>query len=263
MLAPKTRPAAASRPRGGARGLGRPGAAQPALPHASRHTAWLFDLDNTLHNASHHAFKALNVSMSDYIVEHLGLQRREADALRARYWQRYGATLLGLARHHGVDVHHFLAETHRLPGLEDSLHGHAHDLAALRRLPGRKFLLTNAPLAYALRVLGALGLSREFEAVIGFEQMRMFGQHRPKPDARMLRWLVARLKVPPGRCVLVEDTLVHQKAARSVGMRTVWMQRWVRQAGRGGAFDLRLRRRPVYVDRRVHGLVELLRWRRV
>lgn len=218
---------------------------------------WLFDLDNTLHNASHHAFRALNVSMSEYIVEHLGLERRAADALRAHYWQRYGATLLGLARHHGVDVHHFLAETHRLPGLEQAVHGHAHDLAALRRLPGRKLLLTNAPLAYAQRVLKVLGLAGEFELLIGFEQMRMFGQHRPKPDARMLRWLAARLKVSPGRCILVEDTLMHQKAARSVGMRTVWLQRWLRLAARGTASSPRLCRRPAYVDRRIHGLSAL------
>lgn len=221
---------------------------------------WLFDLDNTLHNASHHAFRALNVSMSDYIVEHLGLGRAEADRLRAHYWQRYGATLLGLSRHHGVDVHHFLAQTHRLPGLEQAVHGHAHDLAALRRLPGRKLLLTNAPLAYAQRVLRVLGLEREFEALIGFEQMRMFGQHRPKPDARMLRWLAAQIKVAPRRCVLVEDTLVHQKAARSVGMRTVWLQRWLRRAQGGHGSVARLTRRPAYVDRRVHGLAELLPW---
>ena len=78
------------------------------------------------------------------------------DALRRRYWQRYGATLLGLVRHHGVKPAHFLHETHRLPGLEQRVRGHAHDLAALRRLPGRKLILTNAPAAYARRVLDVL-----------------------------------------------------------------------------------------------------------
>ena len=51
----------------------------------------------------------------------------------------------------------------------------------------------------------------------------MFGQWRPKPDARMLRAVAVHLGVPPARCVLVEDTLQHQKAARRVGMRTVDM----------------------------------------
>ncbi|HEX2010032.1 MAG TPA: HAD-IA family hydrolase [Roseateles sp.] len=226
----------------------------------SARTIWLFDLDNTVHNASHHVFGALNVAMTDYIVRHLGVERGEANRLRSLYWARYGATLLGLVRHHGVRVDHFLAETHELPGLEALVHSHAHDLAALRRLPGRKILLTNAPAAYARRVLGALGLARLFERVVGFEAMRMFGQHRPKPDARMLRWVAARHRLPLRRCVLVEDTLVHQKAARSVGMGTIWMQRWVGQ--HGPEAGTRLRRRPAYVDRRVSSLADLARWPR-
>jgi putative hydrolase of the HAD superfamily len=59
--------------------------------------------------------------------------------------------------------------------------------------------------------------------------------------------------------VLVEDTLMHQKSARAVGMRTIWVQRWVRQASRVAGAEARLGRRPAYVDRRVHGLPELLR----
>lgn len=226
---------------------------------------WLFDLDNTLHNASARVFAELNVAMTDYIVRHVQVERAEANRLRALYWHRYGATLLGLERHHGVDAGHFLHHTHALPGLESHVHSHAHDLAALRRLPGRKILLTNAPLAYAQRVLQALNLSHCFERVIAMEQMRMFGQLRPKPDARMFRHVLARLHLRVGQCVLVEDTLVHQKTARRLGMQTVWMQRWLHEAKSGApaapiaAAQPRLRRRPVYVDQRVHSLAELLR----
>ncbi len=218
-------------------------------------TVWLFDLDDTLHDATGAVMGELRQAMGAYIEEHLRLTRAESDALRRRYWLRYGATLLGLVRHHGVRAAHFLHQTHRLPGLERRVRGHPHDLAALAALPGRKVLLTNAPAAYAARVLGVLGIARVFERILTIEDMRLFGDLRPKPDARMLRVVAARLGVPPSRCVLVEDTLVHQRAARRVGMGTVWMQRWIA----GEATGQRLRRRPPYVDRRVHRLRDLHR----
>ena len=214
-------------------------------------TVWLFDLDDTLHDASSASMPGLHVAFGEYIQQQLQLTREESDALRRRYWQRYGATLLGLVKHHAVDAAHFLHHTHLLPGLEAAVRGHAHDFAALKALPGRKFILTNAPRAYAERVLGVLGIGRCFEALISIEDMRVFGELRPKPDARMLRTLLARLRVAPSRCVLVEDTLQHQKAARRVGMKTVWMQRWTRAAAAPGA---RLSRQPPYVDVRARQL---------
>ena len=222
-------------------------------------TVWLFDLDNTLHDASHAAFRGLNLGMTAYIVEHLGLPEAEADALRRRYWLRYGATLLGLVRHHGVKAEHFLHHTHVLPGLEDRVRGHRHDFAALAALPGRKFILTNAPAAYTQRVLGVLGIADLFDAVIPIERMRMFGHWRPKPDARMLRRLCVRLQVHPSRCVLVEDTLGHLKSARAVGMGTVWMQRFTRLARYGAPMATRHSAAPAYVDHRVRSLAALRR----
>jgi putative hydrolase of the HAD superfamily len=164
------------------------------------------------------------------------------------------------------------------------LRTHPHDRAALRALPGRKLVLTNAPLAYAERVLEALGLAHLFDGVIGIERMRMFGHWRPKPDRRMLRRVAARLRVAPSHCVLVEDTLAHQKAARSLGMRTVWMQRWLMEpprslrslppkgartgSGRPGTGSDRqyaskvgvyLLRRPAYVCVRIRSLQQLQR----
>ncbi len=216
---------------------------------------WLFDLDDTLHDASFASMGHLYVSMGRYIEDTLGLGSEEAGALRRRYWLKYGATLLGLVRHHGVKPAHFLAETHKLPGLEAHLHGHAHDLAALRRLPGRKFLMTNAPRGYAERVLATIGLSGAFEGLICVEDMQLFGHSRPKPDARMFRVVLARLKLRATQCVLVEDTLIHQKTARGLGMKTVWMQRWLRQAG----VMQGVQRRPAYVSRRVRSLAALAR----
>ncbi|MEO5696157.1 MAG: pyrimidine 5'-nucleotidase [Burkholderiaceae bacterium] len=198
-----------------------------------RRCVWLFDLDNTLHDASHAAFGQTNLAMNAYIIDHLGIDGGEAARLREHYWNRYGATLLGLVRHHGVDSGHFLQQTHLHPGLEGRLRSSAPDRAALKRLRGRKYVVTNAPRDYTLRVLTALDLLNCFDGVISIEDMSMFGQLRPKPDARMFRRLVARLKVRPADCVLVEDVLANQKAARGIGMGTVWMQRYLDGRYRG------------------------------
>ena len=244
--------------------LARTGKTQAAAPIRTlkpaprRHPVWLFDLDDTLHDASAASMRELHVSMGEYIVQHLGLSAAESDALRRKYWLRYGATLLGLMRHHQVQSAHFLHHTHLLPGLEQRVRGDKADLALLARLPGRKLILTNAPRAYALRVLQVLGIGRHFDGLISIEDMHMFGHLRPKPDARMFRRLAVKLGVPASRCVLVEDTLVHQKAARSVGMATVWMQRWL-QGSVSAALRSRRLRRPAYVGRRVHGLLPLVR----
>lgn len=200
---------------------------------------WLFDLDNTLHDASHAAFGATNEAMNAYIIEHLGVDQAEAGRLRVRYLHRYGATLLGLVRHHAVDAAHFLEQTHLHPGLEDRLRMSLHDRAVLKRLSGRKIVLTNAPRGYTMRVLNTLGLAPLFDDVVSIEDMTMFGDLRPKPDARMFRHLAARLKVRPVDCILVEDVLANQRTARGIGMRTAWMRRYLegRWGGhlRGGA----------------------------
>ncbi len=245
----------------------------PSLPSLSKHDpvalmgchgrsalqrqqpVWLFDLDDTLHDASNASMAELRQAMGAYITQELGISSAESDALRRRYWLRYGATLLGLVRHHGVKAAHFLHHTHLLPGLEGRIRGHPHDLAALARLPGRKYILTNAPAAYARRVLGVLGITGWFDGLLSIEDMHMFGSLRPKPDARMLRRVAARLGVHPARCVLVEDSAVNLKGARRAGMHTVWLRRWLP----AGSSRLGARRCPAYVDQRVVSLRELER----
>jgi putative hydrolase of the HAD superfamily len=232
----------------------------PAAGHLSSqvpslmHPIWLFDLDNTLHDASAAVFWRLNGSMTSYIAQHLGLPHDEADQLRMHYWRRYGATLLGLEKHHGIRAAHFLAQTHTLPGLEGQVRMPPADRAALKRLPGRKFLLTNAPADYAKRVLTALDLASCFEGVIAIEGMRVFGELRPKPDARMLRVVLARYKLPASRCVLVEDTVANLKGARKLGLHTVWMQHYLRHNAHGPEVGMRLHGRPAGVCVRIKKL---------
>lgn len=43
---------------------------------------WVFDLDNTLHNASPHIFPHINRAMTTYMQTHLGLDEAGAGELR-------------------------------------------------------------------------------------------------------------------------------------------------------------------------------------
>ncbi len=72
-----------------------------------RKLVWLFDLDNTLHDAGHAIFPAINRNMNALIARVLEAEAKPSHAeavneMRVAYWQRYGATLLGMMRHHAI-----------------------------------------------------------------------------------------------------------------------------------------------------------------
>ena len=203
---------------------------------------WFFDLDNTLHDASHAIFRAIDSRMTAYVERHLRVDRAEADRIRRHYWLRDGATMLGLVRHHGVDAHHFLRETHDFE-VVDLLRAERGLGQLFARLPGRKVLLTNAPERYARTVVRALAIERQLGARYTIETMRLHGTFRPKPSRSMLRHMLAREGVPKGRAVLVEDSAANLRAARAVGFRTVLVTGHGRGSSRprGGYVGLRLR----------------------
>ena len=185
----------------------------------SRSRIWIFDLDNTLHDARPHIFPHINRSMTEYVAGLLDLGEEEASALREFYWKRYGATLLGLIRHHRVDPGHFLRETHRFSELDRMVVGRRELRSVLRRLPGRKIVFSNAPGLYAAAVLEVLGVNDLFDDVFSIERTRF----RPKPEVHGFLRLMHAHRLVPSRCVMVEDSLENLRTARRLGMKTVWV----------------------------------------
>jgi len=187
---------------------------------------WLFDLDDTLHHATPHIFPHINRSMNAYIERHLGVDEAEATRLRREYWVRYGATLLGLMRHHGTDPKHFLWETHQFPDLERQVVFEKPVLHLLKRLSGRKILFSNAPRHYAEAILEFTGLAHHFSAVYSVESLRF----RPKPMQAGFRALLKAERLDPKRCIMVEDSLPNLITAKKLGMKTVWVSAGSRQS---------------------------------
>ncbi len=182
---------------------------------------WVFDLDNTLHNTSPHIFPHINRSMTAYLQRHLQLTEDDAGKLRAHYWRSYGATLLGMMRHHGTDPEHFLRETHAFPDLSGMVVYERGLAAMLRRLPGRKLVLSNAPRAYALAAVQMMGVEGQFDALHCIESTG----YQPKPSRAAFHSLLRAHKLVATRCVMVEDSRENLRPAKRLGMKTVWITR--------------------------------------
>lgn len=200
---------------------------------------WLFDLDNTLHNASPHIFPHINQAMTDYIAHHLKLPHDQANQLRLHYWQRYGATLHGLIRHHQIDAAHFLAITHEGAAAKRHLIFDRALKHHLKRLPGRKLIITNGPREYAHAILKQMRIAHLFARIYCIEDMGYVA----KPHPLAFRRILARERISPQRCTLVEDSLENLRTAKHLGMRTLWISRALS--------------RPAFVDRKLRSVLAI------
>ena len=143
---------------------------------SDRPLIWLFDLDNTLHDASFAIFPAINLNMNALIARVLEAENKPAhaqavDDIRVAYWQRYGATLLGMMRHHAVKSADFLQEAHQFTDLASMIRTERGVSNILDRIQGKKILLTNAPAAYSQAVMQHLRLQKYFRSHLSIESM--------------------------------------------------------------------------------------------
>lgn len=203
---------------------------------------WLFDLDGTLHDASRHIFPHIHRDMTRYMVENLQLDELAANQLRIQYWQRYGATLNGMMRHHDTDPTHFLWHTHQFPDLASLLVFEQRLKHVLHRLPGRKLLFTNAPAHYAQAVLDEMQVSSTFSDIYSIEKLGFC----PKPQTPGFLKLLRSEGLAARHCVMVEDSAENLLTAKKLGMKTVLINphRW-------------LRRCPAWVDLPLKSVLEL------
>ena len=209
------------------------------LPPSKR--VWIFDLDNTLHDARQRIFPAMHEQINAYLRRYFGVDEAGANQIRERFWRTYGTTLNGLMRHHGADPRHFLRETHVFPELAEMV---VHENAlkhALALLGGRKLVFSNAPRHYVTEVLRIMGLGRYFDAVYSIEDAR----YRGKPALHGFHVLLRNHDLDPHRCAFIDDALENLRAAHRLGMSTVWVSRE--------------RRSVPYVDLRVASVRELPR----
>ena len=177
---------------------------------------WIFDLDNTLYPYPPGLWAQIDGRMGGFISDLLGVDAVEARRVQKDYFLRYGLTVRGLMKHHGVAAADFLDHVHDVdlspiapnPALGD----------AIAALPGRRVIHTNSDHAHVRRVLARLDIDPDLFAAIydiadtGFE---------PKPGPRAYDHVAAAEGGDPARAAMFEDSARNLVEPHRRGMRTV------------------------------------------
>jgi putative hydrolase of the HAD superfamily len=196
------------------------------LPELRHIDSWIFDLDNSLYPASADLFALIDRRMGEFIQRLVGCDAAEARRIQKGYFHEHGTTLAGLMRTHGTDPREFLDFVHDIDLAR--LSADPRMVAALDRLPGRKFVFTNADEGYATRVLDRLGLANAFDGLHDIHAM----DYVPKPQPAAYAAMCARYAIDPARALFVEDMARNLEPAKALGMITVWVDNGSEQAGR-------------------------------
>src|SRR3546814_8957395 len=115
--------------------------------------------------------------MTTAVASTLNIELDAASRIRTAYWRRYGATVIGMVRHHGIDARTFLRLSHQFD-IASMVHSETGLARKLRQLEGRKIVFTNAPLDYARTILKTLKILHYFERVWAIDDISLQGRLR-------------------------------------------------------------------------------------
>ncbi len=179
--------------------------------------ALLWDLDGVIVNSGEYHYEAYRellsglgheMSREDYFLRLFG--RRNFDILRDVLGDRPQDEIERLARRKEEIFRR------RAAGRVRALPGAAELLSDARREGLRQAIVSSTPRQNIAFVLGALGLTGSFEAIVGEEDVS-----RGKPDPEGFVVAARRLRVGPDGCVVLEDAPDGIAAGKAAGMRCI------------------------------------------
>jgi putative hydrolase of the HAD superfamily len=176
---------------------------------------WVFDLDNTLYPHHLNLWQQVDDRIRDYIADYLKIPHDEAFRVQKDYYRRYGTTMRGLMTEHGLQPDDYLEYVHTID--HSPLEPNPSLGAALKRLPGRKLILTNSTRKHADAVMKRLAVHEIFDDVFDI----IAAELEPKPALRTYQRFLETHRVDPSRAAMFEDLARNLEAPHALGMTTV------------------------------------------
>lgn len=179
---------------------------------------WVFDLDNTLYPHQANLFTQVDRKMGEFIQGMLNIPYDDAKLLQKKFFMKHGTTLRGLMSEHGIEPYDYLNFVH---DIDFSVLNVDHALNdALEKLPGEKFIYTNASTDYAKNVLSHIGLSGFFKDIFDIHDAEFL----PKPHKKSYHKMLDKFSIDPEKSIMVEDIAGNLAPANELGMATVWVK---------------------------------------
>jgi putative hydrolase of the HAD superfamily len=176
---------------------------------------WVFDLDNTLYPHHLNLWQQVDERIRAYVSDFLQVSKDEAFRVQKDYYKRYGTTMRGLMTEHGLKPDDYLDFVHRIdhsPLTPNPALG-----AALKKLPGRKLILTNGTRKHADAVMQRLEIGQHFEDVFDIAAADL----DPKPMSQVYERFLSRHAVDPAKAAMFEDLARNLETPHALGMTTV------------------------------------------
>ena len=177
--------------------------------------AWIFDLDNTLYPRNTNVYTQVDERIRSFVARLLDLPPDEAQRVQKDYYRRYGTTLRGLMVEHGIEPDAFLDYVHDIdhsPVAPDPALA-----AAIERLPGRKFIMTNGSRAHAEKIAGRIGITGHFDEIFDIVAAELL----PKPNRETYDRFIAVTGIRASAAAMFEDLARNLVVPQALGMATV------------------------------------------
>jgi putative hydrolase of the HAD superfamily len=175
----------------------------------------IFDLDNTLYPPETGLLQNVSNNISKFIEKKLRLSEKEANILREKYKEKYGITLSGLIKHHGIDFNEFDKFVYNI-NYESKLKKDNNLYNILKRINLKKIIYTNSGEIHSLKVLKQLGLDNLFDDVITIEKLNFLA----KPTKESITYFLKLTSVKPKNSLFFEDSETNLFAAEQFGFKT-------------------------------------------
>ena len=199
---------------------------------------WIFDLDNTLHDAQKKIFPVVNKKINSFISRELNISAQKADKLRQNYWDKYGATLEGLIKHHKINPNKFLEETHKIINIHELVIPMTDVKKVLSSISEKKILYTNAPINYTNKILKICQIEKFFDGIFSIEDSKFIA----KPSIFSMELFLKKYKIKEG--YFVDDVKENLKTAHEFGLSTIWLTNQ--------------KESPKFIDRKISQLKDLI-----